>query len=85
VGRDALIGPGLAELDFFAAENAAITEKMNLQFRAEFFNILNRANCGTPNPVVFHLGLLHSGSDGRRNHLRRDNIQANTIRVEASW
>jgi Carboxypeptidase regulatory-like domain len=53
VGRDTLTGPGLATLDFSILKNTKISEKLNLQFRGEFFNILNRANFGTPNPVVF--------------------------------
>lgn len=53
VGRDVLTGPGLADLDFSAIKNTHLTERLNLQFRAEFFNILNRANFGTPNAVVF--------------------------------
>jgi hypothetical protein len=53
VGRDTLIGPGIAELDFSALKKTALSEKVTLQFRAELFNILNRANFGTPNAVVF--------------------------------
>ena len=53
VGRDTLIGPGIAELDFSALKKTAITERVSLQFRAEFFNVLNRANFGIPNAVVF--------------------------------
>jgi hypothetical protein len=53
VGRDTLIGPGLAELDASLLKTTAISEKVNLQFRAEFFNLLNRANFATPNTVVF--------------------------------
>jgi hypothetical protein len=53
VGRDVLTGPGLAELDFSVLKTTKLTEKTKLQFRAEFFNILNRANFGTPNAVVF--------------------------------
>ncbi|MBV9677257.1 MAG: carboxypeptidase regulatory-like domain-containing protein, partial [Acidobacteriaceae bacterium] len=52
-GRNVLTGPGLATLDFSAAKNTALTERTNLQFRAEFFNIANHTNFGTPNPVVF--------------------------------
>jgi hypothetical protein len=52
-GRNTLIGPGLVELDVSVLKSTAITERLNLQFRAEFFNILNRANFGTPNTVVF--------------------------------
>ncbi len=53
VGRDVLTGPGLATVDASLLKTTAIREKLNLQFRAEFFNVLNRANFNTPNPVVF--------------------------------
>jgi len=53
VGRDVLTGPGLATLDLSAAKITNISEKIKVQFRAEFFNIFNRANFGTPNAVVF--------------------------------
>jgi hypothetical protein len=53
VGRDTLTGPGLAQLDFSVSKNTAVSERFNLQFRAEFFNILNHTNFGTPNLVVF--------------------------------
>ena len=52
-GRNTLVAPGLAELDASLLKTAALTEKTNLEFRAEFFNLLNRANFGTPNEVVF--------------------------------
>jgi hypothetical protein len=53
VGRNTLVGPGLAELDASLLKTAALSEKTNLEFRAEFFNLLNHANFGTPNEVVF--------------------------------
>jgi hypothetical protein len=53
VGRDSLSGPGLSELDFSAVRNAHLTERLGLQFRAEFFNILNHTNFLTPNEVVY--------------------------------
>lgn len=53
VARDSLVGPGLSELDFSAAKNTRITERLGLQFRAEFFNILNHTNYSTPNEVVY--------------------------------
>ncbi len=53
VGRDVLIGPGLVTVDVSARKSIQITERVNLQFRAEFFNVLNHANFNTPNPVVF--------------------------------
>ena len=53
LGRDTLIGPGLRTIDFSATKRTAINERTSLQFRAEFFNILNTANFSTPNAVVF--------------------------------
>jgi autotransporter translocation and assembly factor TamB len=53
LGRDTFIGPGLATLDFSFLKDTKITEKLGLQFRAEFFNALNRANFNTPNLIAF--------------------------------
>ena len=52
-GRDTLTGPGLATWDFSVLKDTAISERLQLQFRAEFFNLLNRANFNTPNLIVF--------------------------------
>jgi len=51
--RNFLVGPGLAESDFSALKKFLLTERLNLQFRGEFFNIFNRTNLNNPNPVVF--------------------------------
>ena len=53
VGRNTLIGPGYWNVDFSAMKNNRISESVNLQFRAEMFNVLNHANWGLPNPSVF--------------------------------
>jgi hypothetical protein len=53
LGRDALIGPGLATWDFSTLKETSIHERLSLQFRAEIFNLLNRANFNTPNLIVF--------------------------------
>ena len=52
-GRDSLVGPGLAELDTSLLKETAVTERVRLQFRAEFFNVLNHANFATPNEIVY--------------------------------
>jgi len=52
-GRDTYIGPALATWDFSVLKETAIRERLNLQFRAEIFNLLNRANFNTPNLIVF--------------------------------
>jgi hypothetical protein len=53
LGRNTLIGPGLATWDFSAAKDTKLQERLTLQFRAEIFNLLNRANFNTPNLIVF--------------------------------
>ena len=53
LGRDTLIGPGLATWDVSALKDTALSERTRLQFRAELFNVLNRANFNTPNAIVF--------------------------------
>jgi carboxypeptidase family protein len=53
VGRDTFIGPGLATWDFSVLKNIKFRESVGLQFRAELFNLLNRANFNTPNLIVF--------------------------------
>ena len=53
LGRNTLRGPGLATWDFSTLKNTRLSERMNLQFRAEIFNLLNRANFNMPNEVAF--------------------------------
>jgi hypothetical protein len=64
LGRGVFTGPGLAEVDLSLFKNTALSERVNLQFRAEFFNLLNRTNLGTPNATVF-AGTAVSGSAGQ--------------------
>ncbi|HWZ96494.1 MAG TPA: carboxypeptidase-like regulatory domain-containing protein [Candidatus Dormibacteraeota bacterium] len=53
LGRNTLRGPGLATWDFSTMKDTKIGERLNLQFRAEIFNLLNRANFNMPNEVAF--------------------------------
>ncbi len=48
LARNALFGPSFADVDFAVAKNTPITERIRTQFRAEFFNLFNRANLPTP-------------------------------------
>jgi len=55
-GRDNLFGPGFADWDFSLLKSTQIAERTRLQFRAEFFNVLNHTNLSLPNEVVYSAG-----------------------------
>lgn len=52
-GRNTLVGPRFINLDFAILKNTRITERLNAQFRAEFFNLPNRTDFGPPNPSLW--------------------------------
>jgi hypothetical protein len=53
LARDTLRGPGLGTWDFSTFKDTRIRENTELEFRAEIFNLLNRANFNTPNLIAF--------------------------------
>jgi carboxypeptidase family protein len=53
VSRGSFIGPGFVDFDTSLFKTFKVTERVNLQFRAEVFNLFNHANFGTPSPLVF--------------------------------
>src|SRR5207302_2246608 len=62
-GRNILTGPGLMNLDFSVFKNNSIkriSESFNVQFRAEFFNVLNRANFALPSVALFRTDMFDS-------------------------
>jgi hypothetical protein len=46
--RNSVVGPGYTSFDFGIGKRFQLTERVNLQFRAEFFNIANHANFDIP-------------------------------------
>lgn len=52
VGRNTLRGDGIANMDFGVFKNTRVFEGQTLQFRAEFFNLTNTRNFGTPNTAI---------------------------------
>jgi hypothetical protein len=52
VGRGAFHGPHLFSWDMGLFKSFKFTEQINLQFRAEFFNIFNQVNFANPNTNV---------------------------------
>jgi hypothetical protein len=70
-GRNIIAGPGLVNLDFSLFKNnpvRRISETFNIQFRAEFFNILNHANFALPvvpdNTDIFDETGQSTGTEG---------------------
>jgi hypothetical protein len=64
--RNSVVGPGLVNLDFSAFKNTQLTEKLNMQFRVEMFNIANRANFQVPSSTdIFDAGGQPVASVGR--------------------
>ena len=43
---------GIANFDFAVSKKTAVTERFNLEFRSEFFNLMNRKQLGPPNTQV---------------------------------
>jgi len=48
LGRNSLRGPAFKEFNFSISKNTAITERVTLNLRAEFFNVLNHPNFSNP-------------------------------------
>jgi hypothetical protein len=51
-GRNVNVGPAFADWDFAALKNFRVTESKRFQFRAELFNVLNRANFRLPDSDI---------------------------------
>jgi hypothetical protein len=52
VGRNTLVGPGTWNVDFSAHKVFPISERVKLQYRAEFFNFFNTPQFNNPNTTV---------------------------------
>ncbi len=56
-GRNLLHGPGLLNVDYSVFKNFPIGKKVKLQFRAEFFNVLNHPSFNNP-AATFGTGIF---------------------------
>jgi hypothetical protein len=67
-GRNILDGPGLQAVNVSIVKSTAIAEGLNVQFRTEFFNALNRANYNLPDKFLGSptFGQAVSAQDPRR-------------------
>jgi hypothetical protein len=67
-GKGIIPGPGYFDTDFGLLRNIPVTERMTLQFRAEFFNLFNSVNFSAPDTSVADgpvFGTITSASDPR--------------------
>jgi hypothetical protein len=67
-GRNILFGPGRINFDFSLFKAFPITEKFNLQYRAEFFNIFNTPQFSQPNASIGNpnAGIINSTAGSPR-------------------
>ncbi len=63
LGRNSLIGPGYRNVDFSVFKTTKLTERVNLQLRAEVFNILNHPNFSSPLLPSFAADASYNGLD----------------------
>ena len=49
LGRNAFRAPGISDVDLALAKDISFTERMKMRFRADAFNVFNRAQYGAPN------------------------------------
>jgi carboxypeptidase family protein len=75
LGRLTVTEPGLANLDFTMVKTTLLTETKKLEFRAEFFNLLNHANFGLPILNVFNASRVRAGNGGTISNTTTDNRQ----------
>jgi hypothetical protein len=62
VSRGSIRGPGLVNFDTSLFKKFRISERLNLQFRAEAFNLFNHSNFFYPNSVVFQAQVAQPGN-----------------------
>jgi hypothetical protein len=67
LGRDSIFGPNYWNADFSVSKSTPLFEGLNLQLRAEFFNIFNHPNFALPNgsitPGVGPIGTISQTPD----------------------
>ncbi|HWZ98093.1 MAG TPA: TonB-dependent receptor [Candidatus Dormibacteraeota bacterium] len=52
LGRNTFYGPGFTDVDLSLVKNTKLTERVNLQFRADAFDLFNHPNFGQPGPLA---------------------------------
>jgi hypothetical protein len=70
-GRNIVRGPGYHNFDFSVLKNFVLREGVNLQFRAEFFNIINHPSFALPSNILSapNFGSLFQTPDAAQNNV----------------
>ena len=63
-GKNVLRGPRFFDADLAAVKNAKLTERLAMEFRAEFFNVFNNVNFGRPDGNLADLGTTYGQITG---------------------
>jgi hypothetical protein len=61
--RNAFTGPSFRNFDFSLVKNTALSERLHMQLRADFFNIFNHPNFASPLWPGFETDMLTNGID----------------------
>ena len=61
LGRGRFEGPGFFTTDFSVIKRIPITERQNIEFRAEFFNVFNNVNFSNPSAVNLNFNSSNFG------------------------
>jgi hypothetical protein len=82
IKRNSVSGPGTVGADISITKNTKVTEKLDVQFRAEMFNFINHLNPGAANPFSgFVLGAINQpgGGDGRTQYSQSPTVTPRQI------
>ena len=63
-GKNILRGPRFFDADLAAVKNAKLTERLSMEFRAEFFNAFNNVNFGKPDNNLADIGSTYGQITG---------------------
>jgi outer membrane receptor protein involved in Fe transport len=62
LGRNAFVGPDFKNFDFSLAKDTKLNERLNMQFRADIFNLFNHPNFSNPTLPNFLVNLENNGT-----------------------
>ena len=62
LGRNAFVGPDFKNFDFSLAKDTKLNERLNMQFRADVFNLFNHPNFSNPTLPNFLVNLENNGT-----------------------